>query len=206
VPHRVIKLGGSLLDFEGLVPRLRDWLAAQPPMPNVMVVGGGRLADVIRDAFARHALGEEAAHWLCIRLLGVSAELAARLLSEAVLVKRYEELLDEGVVAELKIFEPEQYLRDESRVLAGAHAMGITPLPHSWNVTSDSIAARLAVVLRAGELVLLKSALPSGAATLQQAADAGYVDRYFHTAASELRQVRCVNLRSDDFAETRLPG
>jgi aspartokinase-like uncharacterized kinase len=193
--YRVVKLGGSLLDFDGLVPRLRAWLAAQTPLANVMLVGGGSLADAIRGAFARHPLGEEAAHWLCIRLLGVTGELVAGLLPEAVLVKRFDELLGERATTRLAVFEPEQFLRDEA----------VDPLPHSWDVTSDSIAARVAARLDAAELVLLKSGRPAGRATLQDAADAGYVDRYFPIAAAGLARIRCVDLRSDDFVEVTLP-
>jgi len=200
----VIKLGGSLLDNTNLVPRLRAWLAAQPSMPNVLVVGGGRLADAIRDAFAMHTLGEEAAHWLCIRLLGVTAELVARILPEAVLRKRYDELIEESQAARLVVFEPEQFLREEASVLASVCANRLAPLPHTWDVTSDSIAARLAEVLNAEELVLLKSALPSGVSTPKQAAAAHYVDRYFPIAAACLPRIRCVNLRVDGFPEATL--
>ncbi len=204
--RRVIKLGGSLLDFESLVPALRTWLAAQVPMLSVMIVGGGRLADAIRAAFATHALDEEAAHWLCIRLLGVTAELAARLLPEAVLVKQFDDLLVPQDGASLAVFEPEQFLREEESLLERFCTRGIGPLPHCWDVTSDSIAARLAVLLRADELVLLKSGMPADLTTLQEAADAGYVDRHFPAAAAGLTRVRCVNLRSGNLAETFLRG
>ncbi len=192
--YRVVKLGGSLLDFDRLVPKFRAWLAAQPPMPAVMLVGGGRLADCVRDAFARHRFGEEAAHWLCIRLLGVTAELVAGLLPEAVLVKRFDELSAEMSAKRLAVFEPEQFLREEEA----------NPLPHTWDVTSDSIAARLAACLDAGELVLLKSGLPADRVTLRAAAEAGYVDRYFPIAAAGLARIRCVDLRSDGFPEVTL--
>ena len=204
IQRRVIKLGGSLLDLDDLVPRLRTWLAAQQPMPSVMLVGGGRLADAIRDAYAVHSLGEEAAHWLCIRLLGVTAELLAKLLPEATLVRESGELFVAEATRRLVVFDPEQFLREEASLIERYSVGGIAPLPHSWDVTSDSIAARLAVLPHTGELVLLKSSLPSNTATLRQAADAGYVDRYFPTAAADLPRVRCVSLRSDTFAETSL--
>jgi aspartokinase-like uncharacterized kinase len=204
IQRRVIKLGGSLLDFEGLVPRLRKWLAAQPPMPTAMLVGGGRMADAIRDAYAMHSLGEEAAHWLCIRLLGVTAELVARLLPEATFLRDFDGLLVERDATRPVVFDPERFLREEASLAERSCAGKIAPLPHSWDVTSDSIAARLAAFLRAGELVLLKSRLPDHADTLEHAADAGYVDRYFPTAAAGLPRVRCVNLRSGSFAETSL--
>jgi 5-(aminomethyl)-3-furanmethanol phosphate kinase len=192
---RMIKLGGSLLDFDRLVTQLRAWLASQPPMPAVMLVGGGRWADAVRDAYAMHPLDEEAAHWLCIRLLGITAELVARLMPEARLVRDFDTLPAAIVANRLVIVEPEQFLR---------HEAGPKALPHSWDVTSDSIAARLAVSLEAGELVLLKSSLPERPLTLQQAADAGYVDRYFPVAVAELPHVRCVNLREGGFPEIRL--
>ena len=71
-------------------------------------------------------------------------------------------------------------------------------------MTSDSIAARLAVRLGAGELVLLKSSLPAAGSTLPGAAETGYVDAYFPTAAAEVPRVRCVDLRADDFPEVCL--
>jgi hypothetical protein len=202
------------LDFDGLVPALRSWLAAQPVMTVVMVVGGGSLADAVRDARDRHRLDDEAAHWLCTRLLGVTAELVARLLPEARLIR------DKGVGSlcleslpgsreevpnkdsrPLYLVEPESFLRDEE-LHAGANA-----LPHTWDVTSDSIAARLAVALGARELVLLKSGLP-GDASLDEAARSGYLDAYFPRAAHGVPAVRCVNLRAGGFpqVEMRLPG
>jgi 5-(aminomethyl)-3-furanmethanol phosphate kinase len=225
-PCRVIKLGGSLLDYDRMVPQLRAWLAAQPPLPGLMLVGGGELADAIRRAFTTHALGEEAAHWLCIRLLGVTAELVARLLPEAALAKHLDELPAEDGTRRLVILEPERILRDDEPrprrthpgetefsmggpdvpegLSADKRAYGICPLPHSWDVTSDSIAARLAVLAGADELVLLKSGLPTDSLTLAQAAETGYVDRYFPVAAAGVPRVRCVNLRADGFPEAVL--
>jgi len=203
-PLRVIKLGGSLLDFDELAPRLRAWLKAQAPMTNLMLVGGGRLADAIREAYAIHPLSEEAAHWLCIRLLGVTAELAANLLPEARFLKRVHEIGAQREGHSLAILDPEQYLRDEAVLLRQSGWRKIAPLPHSWDVTSDSIAARLAQFLRAAELVLLKSSLPEASSTPAQAAEAGYVDRFFPKAAAGLARVRCVNLRSSRFDEREL--
>jgi aspartokinase-like uncharacterized kinase len=196
--YRVIKLGGSLLDLDGLVPRLRHWLAAQPAATDVTVVGGGRLADTVREAFVRHQLGEEAAHWLCVRLLGVTAELVHRLFPESRLVERFAELSSDARADQLVFFQAERFLRIEEPCLFPA------PLPHTWDVTSDSIAARLATLLRAGELVLLKSGLPADGATASDAARDGYVDGHFPVAAAGLPIIRCVNLRSEKCPEVTL--
>ncbi len=47
-PVRVIKVGGSLFDWEGLRTKLAAWLAAQSDCQNVLIAGGGKLADAIR--------------------------------------------------------------------------------------------------------------------------------------------------------------
>jgi aspartokinase-like uncharacterized kinase len=69
------------------------------------------------------------------------------------------------------------------------------PLPASWDVTSDSIAARIAAGLNASRLVLLKSAsLPCGV-DCAQAARLGLVDPFFPVVARELEIVEYVCLR-----------
>ncbi len=56
-----------------------------------------------------------------------------------------------------------------------------TDLPHSWNITSDSIAAQIAVTHNASRLILLKSIdIPQGT-TWSEAAERGWVDPYFPT-------------------------
>jgi len=71
-----------------------------------------------------------------------------------------------------------------------------TRLPHSWDVTSDSIAAAAAVAWEAEELILLKSCdlpTPTGLANL---AEQGQVDPYFPVAARGLRRLAWGNLRT----------
>ena len=53
----VIKVGGSLFDRPDLGPRLRRWLDANAPWETILVPGGGRLVDVIRDLDRIHGLG-----------------------------------------------------------------------------------------------------------------------------------------------------
>ncbi len=83
---RVIKLGGSLLDWPELPAALRRWRQLQPPMRDLMIVGGGAWADLVRDAHVRYRLDEEQCHWLCLRLMSVTARLAASMFPEAELI------------------------------------------------------------------------------------------------------------------------
>ncbi len=69
------------------------------------------------------------------------------------------------------------------------------PLPASWAVTSDSIAARIASHVKASRLILLKSASVSSHATRHEAARAGLVDPFFPEAARGFERVEYLNFR-----------
>ncbi|MEX0679150.1 MAG: hypothetical protein WD063_18895 [Pirellulales bacterium] len=195
-PLRVVKLGGSLFDWPGWVAPFRRWLAAQPPAVNVLVVGGGAIVDRLRALDRVQAMSAETAHWLAVRAMSLTAAIAAELVSEATLVDSLEQL-HLSATSVPQILDVERFLRDEQGA-AGA-------LPCNWDVTSDSIAARVATALHAGELVLLKSALPAGPATREAIAQCEYVDAYFARAARRL-PVRFVNLRDAGFAEVAFDG
>ncbi len=190
----------------------------QPERRTVLIAGGGGAADTVRDWDRAHNLDQSDAHWLAIEAMSLTAQLAARLLPEAALTDDWCVLdspgwpeLNVGVPplggspsataktpAPLLIFDPRLFLQRIEPTAGG------TPLPHSWDATSDAIAARIAELLGSNELVLLKSCLPAAEiATLEQAANAGYVDRCFPEFAATLPLVRLVNLRDRGFPETR---
>ena len=183
---RVIKVGGSLFDFSSLPEAWSRWLAEQSPAVNVLIAGGGKLADVIREADQAWGLGDEAAHWLAIDVLAASARLLAAILRDARLERDWECLLNRVAEREVGppiVFCPVRFLQQvEARI--PPH-----PLPHGWIATTDSIAARIAGILDAEELVLLKSADPPSQV------QPPYVDEYFVQAAAGLTCVRFVNLR-----------
>ncbi|MGE3410209.1 MAG: hypothetical protein AB7I37_25740 [Pirellulales bacterium] len=190
---RVVKLGGSLLGDGGWVAPFRTWLHRQSPAKNLLVVGGGEIVEHIRRIDRQAALPAATSHWLAIRAMQFNAELAAALLEEARIVLRLEEFEQLPDDAGVCIADPWTMLRDDCR---------LADLPHAWSVTSDSIAARLAAVLRAQELVLLKSCLPPSPATREGLAAAGYVDEHFVSALAGFGGVvRCVNLRGTSAAE-----
>jgi len=190
LPVRVVKLGGSLLEYPELVPRLRAWLAAQSAAVNVLIVGGGDLVDAIRQADRVHGLGEEASHWLAIRAMSVTAELIARLFPEATLMRHVAEI-------DFSVSSPLLVILDVHRFLQADFHESHEPLPCSWRVTSDSIAARVAQSLQAAELVLLKSADGPAGLSADELAARGIVDAHFPGVVGDTLPLRLVNLRAE---------
>lgn len=198
---QVVKLGGSLLDYGRLLPQWRRWWEKSGGVSTVLVVGGGTRVDLLRDEHSAGRRTEEATHWLAIQRMGENARWFAKLLgagAERLLVRRLDAIAGRCGVEHLTIVEPLELMRHDEPSSPG------TPLPCSWDVTSDSIAARIAQMLDCGELTLLKSSLPGAVSTYTGAARAGYVDRFFPTAAGGFQQVTCVNLRSPRFAAQSL--
>ncbi|HMP02873.1 MAG TPA: hypothetical protein PKC45_10280 [Gemmatales bacterium] len=174
-PKRVVKAGGSLLMEPGIGPWLARWLNQLPADPPILVVGGGPFADVIRQADAAHGLGDRAAHWLAIDAMGLAAELLVQLLPDACLVRELaavEAALDQGCWPVLLVGDALRRRPDA--------------LPHSWDVTSDSIAAWLALEWSVPRLTLLKRRAAGPPSGPREWAAAGLVDPYFPTLASRL--------------------
>ncbi len=181
----VVKVGGSLYDLPDLGPRLRAWLGGLGEPQVLLVPGGGGTADVVRDLDRRHGLGEEMAHWLALRALSFNAHFLRTLLPGAVVVsgpppRRGLVLLD---------------AHDFARADEGRPGC----LPHHWGATSDTVAARVAVVARARRLVLLKSVtVPEGMAWAE-AGRLGFVDGWFARMLEPAPglEVCAVNLREE---------
>jgi aspartokinase-like uncharacterized kinase len=198
---RVVKIGGSLLDLVGLPDKLRAWLAAQPRAHNVLVAGGGPLVEQVRW-WNREiaAVDETASHWMCVDLLTVTAHLLHAWLPEIPLVED-DRLLCRRVGEDgATIFGPAPWMRHSEPGLPGRW------LPTDWETTSDSIAGRLAVALRADEFVLLKSDLPKARSPeLSALAAIGYIDPILAQMSHELPATRLVNFRANPPKQARVP-
>jgi len=182
-----------LFDWPELPAALDRWLGSQTPAVHVLVAGGGPLVEAIRQANRVFSFDEEAAHWLCIDAMGITAKMIALSLDHARVVGQLDELrqIVASQIPECIVFDPGRFLRKEEPACPGC------VLAEDWSVTSDSIAARLAEVLNADELVLLKSAEPpSGSDDLRALAEQGYVDRQFPAFERKRFSYRFVNLRA----------
>jgi len=192
----VVKVGGSLLDYELLPNELHRSLDADRQKHDarhyVLVAGGGKWADTIRQVDREAPIGDETAHWLCVQAMSTTAKLLAGQVTDARLITDLGNLCERLTRPGQTVFDCQSFLREDE-----PRAPGIR-LPESWDVTSDSIAARLAIVLGAEELVLLKSTAPP-ANSWRDLAAADYVDRFFEQLTAELPATRIVNLRDPGF-------
>jgi hypothetical protein len=144
----------------------------------VVVPGGGAFADEVRRADRRFALGDSAAHWMAILAMDQYGYLLADLAPGSTIVRRRSELTP----GRLNVLLP------------SAWVLRADPLPHSWDVTSDSIAAWFARILGARRLMLVKHAdgfigpdrgpdrMPAHVRRIALDAFAGALDPYFPRA------------------------
>ncbi len=188
----VYKLGGSLLSCVDLAARLRAALQQRPRARALIVVGGGAVADVVRDWSRLHALSEEAAHWLAVRSLSLNRALVLRLLPES------REVASRAAAESLWSEANRPLLLDVEACLREADVRDRSPLPHCWDVTSDAIAARIAARWDADELVLLKSTALPAEPTRDEAIRLELVDPFFWQLIDETPRVSWCNLREDE--------
>jgi 5-(aminomethyl)-3-furanmethanol phosphate kinase len=148
----VVKIGGGLLEQAERLSAVLSAVAAAARKHRLLVVpGGGPFADAVRHVDSRWRLSDDAAHWMAVLGMDQYAHLLAERLGCSRLVTNLHEVkaaLDDGRVP---VLAPSHWLR------------AVDPLPHSWDVTSDSIAAWVAGAVGARRLVLVKPAGASGA-------------------------------------------
>lgn len=188
--HVVIyKVGGSLFTLPNLATRIRDIASQRPGTKPLLIAGGGSTANLVRQWDRIHNLGEERSHWLALKSLRLNQALLLDLLPDAIVVSDKKDAIRAWENGTLPIADAHEFL-------SAAESCG-NRLPHCWDVTSDSIAAWLALRLEASELILLKSTSMPEQGTVHTAIDLELVDPYFPQLADQVRRISWVNLRSD---------
>lgn len=200
----VVKLGGSLLAWPELPARLNNVLQQNFCGQRIaFLVGGGKTADLVREWDQLHVIGEEPAHQLAIESLSLNERLLCKLVPQFVRVTSIGDLrrsLDAGVVPVISAVD----------FLSHVEASALVPeLPHSWDVTSDSIALAVARLLRSKRLTLFKSCDADSINSLEDLSRAGLVDRHFpilYSALSENQRpvIEWLNLRAKRPRQIRL--
>lgn len=185
----VIKFGGSALGTPDWANRFRAWLGSKTASYEnshfVVIVGGGPLVDGLRTIDKQVRLDDSTAHWAAIRLMDEAARLVAAAFGDLELCHRYDDLLTRIYRPGVTILAVSQFLREIDPSLPGG------PLPESWDVTSDSIAGRVAIALGARELILLKPRfVEAPGENVAALVAAGVVDRHFSALYGRIPLVR----------------
>jgi aspartokinase-like uncharacterized kinase len=161
----VLKLGGSLLAHPAQLGAVLEVIGEAARHARLLIVpGGGPFADAVRQVDRDFGLSDDAAHWMAVLAMDQYAHLITSRLPGSALVTDVGEIAAAIAIRQVPVLAPSRWMHDAD------------PLPHAWDVTSDSIAAWVAGIVGAGRLVVVK---PPGVSAPDS------VDEYFHRACPE---------------------
>jgi aspartokinase-like uncharacterized kinase len=139
----VLKVGGSLIEHPTKLRELCNALSLLAKTYEMLVVpGGGIFADMVRRVDGEWGLSKTTAHRMAVLAMDQYGLLLSDITPNSQVCYSLEDVRNVGCNS-LPIFLPSQYIFHED------------PLEHSWDVTSDSIAAYIAGMLNAKKLVLI---------------------------------------------------
>ena len=142
--NAVVKVGGSLAEDPELLINLCTRLSGLAKSYELVVVpGGGRFADVVRDSDKRFNLSSEISHRMAILGMDQFGLLLAQITPNSCATFLLDDAKQLSATEVVPVFLPSRLMFKED------------PLENSWDVTSDSIAAYVASRLQAAKLVLV---------------------------------------------------
>lgn len=186
----VLKIGGSLSRGEGLATLCQEIGRLGQVYRLLVVPGGGAFADTVRQADRHYHLSATTAHRMALLAMDQYGCLLGDLVPGGQVVTDLLSARQVAIAGQVPILLPAALL------------IQADPLPHSWEVTSDAIAAWVAGLARVPRLVLLKDvdglfSMPpapgSGTALLTRLSVAelarhqGGVDSYLATVLASVR-------------------
>ncbi len=139
----VLKVGGSLAEDPASLTRLCQELSALAKAHRIVIVpGGGEFADTVRKIDKTYSLSDVVAHKMAILAMDQYGFFLSDLTPKSYVSHSLKEISNPAK-GTLPILLPSKLMFRED------------PLEHSWNVTSDTIAAYIAQLLHAEKLVLV---------------------------------------------------
>jgi len=140
----VVKIGGSLAeDSESLIALCEELGALAKSYRMLVVPGGGKFADVVREFYRNFGLSDTVAHKMAILSMdqfGLFLSSITPNSQTTYFLEKAEGLSSTGI---LPIILPSNLMFQKD------------PLKPSWDVTSDSIAVYIASLLLAKKLILV---------------------------------------------------
>jgi 5-(aminomethyl)-3-furanmethanol phosphate kinase len=157
----VIKIGGGLAEMPGALDQVCKAVGEAARGRKVLVVpGGGPFAEVVRELDRTVGLSPNAAHWMAILGMDQYAYALVEKIPGALLVDEPGVIVETLRLGSVVVLAPFRWMRSAD------------VLPHSWEATSDSVAAFVAGAVDAERLILIKPVAESP----------DQVDPYFLTA------------------------
>nr|MDO8083063.1 amino acid kinase [Candidatus Freyarchaeota archaeon] len=139
----IVKVGGSLSRSKLSLRKLFEELAAISKNYELLVVpGGGPFADMVRRISYKFNISDDAAHWMAILAMDQMGFFFSDFHPNIRVVDEIEEArqISRGLIP---VLIPSKVMFDND------------PLPHSWDVTSDSIAAYIAHITSTKRVFIL---------------------------------------------------
>jgi len=142
----LFKIGGKILeDFENLnstISQLKQIFEENLVQKIILIPGGGTLANFIRKVYSELKFTEKIAHFLGIISMNYNGLELSKKYPDLRVIESFDKLKKiDNIIC---IFLPYEYLKETDT------------LPHSWDVTSDSITLFLAKELGLNECFLIK--------------------------------------------------
>jgi aspartokinase-like uncharacterized kinase len=142
----IFKIGGKILDNSkhliNTIAQLTQLYEDNIIQKIIIIPGGGTIANFVRNIYLEFKINDDLAHWIAIYSMNFNGLELKRKFPHLEIVKDFEHLKSEKRI--FSIFLPYKYLRL------------IDPLPHSWDVTSDSITLYCTYKLGVNECFLIK--------------------------------------------------
>ncbi|MFW9820747.1 MAG: hypothetical protein ACFFE5_14150 [Candidatus Thorarchaeota archaeon] len=142
----VFKIGGKILDdFENLkstITQLNHLYDDNILDRIILIPGGGSFANFIREIYSELKFTEEIAHWMGIISMNYNGLELNKKFPNLPTVENFETLKEKEKL--FCIFLPYEFLKENDK------------LPHSWDVTSDSISLFITRELGLNECFLIK--------------------------------------------------
>ena len=141
----VIKIGGSLTAIPGALESTCAAVAEAGRRASIVVVpGGGPFADAVRAFELEHRVSPDASHWMAMLAMDQYAHVLTEGIEGAVLVEEAGAVVAAVDPVGVAVLAPSRWMR------------AADVLPHTWDATSDSVAAFVAGALDAEQLILVK--------------------------------------------------
>lgn len=145
----IVKIGGKLSEdsehLNSIVSQFKQLIFEEKIIKSVIIIsGGGSSANLIRGLDNKLNLGDDLAHWMATYTMDYNGLEICKKYPEIECTDDFEELKESLDNTSIIVFLPYNYF------------IKIDELPHSWDVTSDSLTLFLAHKLKLDECFLIK--------------------------------------------------